>query len=237
MPGTLGAVSNTTNWFFNNVSLRRITALPGLNASFSVASTLLSAAAINELCLSLASNAGGKTLTITGAIGSDTAVVKTSNCSTTAGSTTVNCNNTSGIVNGMFVTGSGLAISTDVTVSSDVAANTLTRTAHGLPNGTPVAFVALGTTTGITVRTIYYVVNATANTFQISLTADGAAIDLTGTNAAAMTIRYAAYVTAVNANVSYTLSLPAASTLSNQTHTFRMLDTSPALLKGWGITY
>ena len=137
----------------------------------------------------------------------------------------------------MFVTGLGLAISTDVTVSSDVAADTLTKTAHGLANGTPIAFTALGTTTGITAKTIYYVRDVTPDTFKIATTVGGAAINLTGSNEAAMTIRYAAYITGITTNTSYTLSPPAASTLSNQTHTFRALDSSVALLKGWSITY
>lgn len=53
-------------------------------------------------------------------------------------------------------------------------------TAHGLPNGTPVAFSTTGTLpTPLVVGQIYYVINATANTFNIALTVGGAAIATT----------------------------------------------------------
>ena len=55
-------------------------------------------------------------------------------------------------------------------------------TSHGLSNDTPVAFSSTGTLpTGITAGTIYYVINQTANDFQISSTVGGSAIGLSGT--------------------------------------------------------
>lgn len=55
-------------------------------------------------------------------------------------------------------------------------------TSHGLANDTPVAFSSTGTLpTGITAGTIYYVINQTANDFQISTSAGGSAVGLSGT--------------------------------------------------------
>jgi hypothetical protein len=51
--------------------------------------------------------------------------------------------------------------------------DTVTLTAHGLPNGTPIQFPQIVTTTGISVNTTYYVLNATANTFQLASSANG----------------------------------------------------------------
>jgi surface protein len=56
----------------------------------------------------------------------------------------------------------------------------VTRTAHGYSNGMAISFSAITTTTGIIAGQIYYVVNATANTFQLSATVGGAALALTG---------------------------------------------------------
>lgn len=52
-------------------------------------------------------------------------------------------------------------------------------TAHGLINGDTVSFSVITDTTGIVIDTVYYVVSATADTFQVALTAGGSAIVLT----------------------------------------------------------
>ena len=60
------------------------------------------------------------------------------------------------------------------------AGDTFTDNAHGLANGDRVILTQITTTTGISTNTPYFVVGATTNTFQLALTAGGAAIDLTG---------------------------------------------------------
>jgi hypothetical protein len=58
----------------------------------------------------------------------------------------------------------------------------VTSTSHGLANGKRVIFQTTGALpTGITANTVYFVVNAAANTFQISATSGGAAIATSGT--------------------------------------------------------
>ena len=69
----------------------------------------------------------------------------------------------------------------DKLYTADFTTDTLTSTAHGLANNTVVRVVNIGGAfPGPLVRTVdYFVVNATANTFQLSLTSGGAAINLT----------------------------------------------------------
>lgn len=74
---------------------------------------------------------------------------------------------------------------TDFTATTDATLDTFTFTAHGLVNnqevkftGTPPAPLVAGTT--------YFVRDAAANTFKVSATLGGAAVDITGTTAAAV---------------------------------------------------
>jgi len=122
------------------------------------------------------------------------------------------------------------------TATSDVTADTLTLNSHGLANNTLIAFTSLGTTTNVSTYTIYYVVNSTTDTFQISSASNGSPINLTGSNAT-VTFMYPSYITGITTNTSITLSTPAASTQSLVTLTFRKLDAAKAMLKGWSVTY
>lgn len=78
---------------------------------------------------------------------------------------------------------SPVTTSAPLTATSDVTADTFTRTAHGLANGTQVVFTSLGTTTGLTAGTTYYVVSTATNTFKVAATSGGTAINITGSNA------------------------------------------------------
>lgn len=67
--------------------------------------------------------------------------------------------------------------------SADVTANTITSNGHGLANADRVIlFNVVGETipAGITEGGAYFVVGSATDTFQISLTSGGAAVDLTG---------------------------------------------------------
>jgi hypothetical protein len=59
------------------------------------------------------------------------------------------------------------------------AGDTVTRTAHGLSVGATVSFLNITSTTGIVTGTTYFVITATANTFQLAATSGGAALPLT----------------------------------------------------------
>jgi hypothetical protein len=214
-------------------SLSRIEA-KNFRFTFSVSGCKLSAAALNEIYANLPAVATSETLTVTGNYGVDAATTKSVN--TTARSASIPVSDTISLAVGQFVTGTGTGITTGVSVTSDVSADTLTLTDHGLTDGTRVSFFTLGTTTGVVLRTIYFVVNSTANTFQVADTAGGTPRNLTGSNAT-MTMRYPSYITAIDPNVSITLDTPAATTASSTTLSFRALDSSTALMKNWAITF
>lgn len=67
-------------------------------------------------------------------------------------------------------------------VSFDTATEYVTITAHGIADDTPVSFLSTGTLpTNLTSNAIFYVINATADTFQVSSTVGGSAVNLGGT--------------------------------------------------------
>lgn len=73
----------------------------------------------------------------------------------------------------LFLGGAPLAF------TSQDTGDTITDVAHGLENGDRVMLVTLVSTTGVSILTPYYVVGKTTDTFQLSLTAGGAALELT----------------------------------------------------------
>jgi len=84
-----------------------------------------------------------------------------------------------------------LATSTDAASTSAVtftaSTNVVNHTGHGRINGESVIFSVINTTTGIAVDTRYFIINRTADTYQLSNTYAGAALPLTnnGTGTAA----------------------------------------------------
>jgi hypothetical protein len=57
----------------------------------------------------------------------------------------------------------------------------ITKNDHGLANGSIVKYTNVGTITNITMDTLYYVVNRTVNTYQISSSLNGDPVVFTGT--------------------------------------------------------
>lgn len=70
-----------------------------------------------------------------------------------------------------------------VTVTITIATpGVVTQTAHGLTNGTTVAFSTTGSLpTGLVAGTVYYVVNAATDTYEVSATSGGSSIATSGT--------------------------------------------------------
>lgn len=60
-----------------------------------------------------------------------------------------------------------------LSVTGSAGTDTITYTAHGLAAGAAVQFLTLVGGTGLTVGTQYYVINPTANDFQVALTPGG----------------------------------------------------------------
>lgn len=84
---------------------------------------------------------------------------------------------------GELLTGSVTAYKTSSTVTMTVATpGVVTWTAHGLSNDTAIRFSTTGALPGLTAGTTYYVLNATANTFNVAATKGGTAITTFGPN-------------------------------------------------------
>ena len=221
--------ANLAQTFLNCNNLAQINAT-GFLYSFSITACKLSATALNTLF----ANLGRVTTTQTLTLGTNTnwgAITYTLTGTTTSGSTTVTMASTANLAVGMEIAATG--ISSAVAVTMQDAGDTVTRTAHGIPNGTIVSFATIVSTTGIATYTPYYVVNATADTFQVSLTSGGAAIALT-TNGSG-TLLYGTTITAINPNVSITLSIPASASGSVSTVSGTALR-SLARVRGWTVS-
>jgi Mycoplasma protein of unknown function, DUF285 len=205
--------------------------LAGTRFTISYAGCKLSRTGLENIFNGLGKASGAQSFTIGTNWGAPAVVSLTG--TSTAGSTLVTMASTTGIAVGMQVTGTNSPLTTAAAVTLQDAGDTVTRVAHGLSDGDEVAFATIVTTTGIATFTIYFVVGATANTFQVALTSGGAAIALT-TNGSG-TILYRATVTAIVVNTSVTLSRPATGT-GAATMTYRLLTTGTALLKGWTVS-
>ena len=88
-----------------------------------------------------------------------------------------------------LLAGTPSAFSATKTITAvDTATETVTSNAHGYANATPIQIAATTTIpAGLSALTTYYVVGATANTFQFSLTVGGAAINITSAGAGTIT--------------------------------------------------
>jgi surface protein len=170
-------------------------------------------------------------ITVTNNWGAPTPVTLTG--TTTVGSTTISMANTTGIVVGMQITGTGSPLTTFRAVTFTDAGDLVNLASHGLSNGDEVSFATIVTTTGIVTNRIYYVVNATAGTFQVAATLGGL-VPLALTTNGSGTLRYRTQVVSINPNVSITVSRQMAAGGANSL-TFRQLRTGTALLKGWAV--
>lgn len=103
---------------------------------------------------------------------------------------------------------------TNAPVTLTDAGDLVERTAHGYTDGMEVRFYNIATTTGLTAGQVYYVINATANSFQVAATVGGSAIALTGDGSATLlpykqvivtvTPQAGQNLTALNLNVRHT---------------------------------
>ena len=67
--------------------------------------------------------------------------------------------------------------------------DTVTLNSHGLSNGNQISFTSITSTTGISTNTLYFVVTATTNTFQVATSLGGSALPLT-TNGSGTLVRF-----------------------------------------------
>lgn len=112
-----------------------------------------------------------------------------------------------------------------VWTSVDVSTNTFTLTAHGLTNGTVVRLVETSGALPVPLKTetAYFVIGATANTFQLSATSGGPAIDITVTgNGKALAI--GAYDVVVENIDDLGVLIPGETVTAANAYTFRRPD-------------
>ena len=74
----------------------------------------------------------------------------------------------------------------DATVTLTDSTDTITRNNHGYSNTDEMRFYRIQTTTGLVEGRLYYVINATQNTFQVSESVDGSAVTLTNDGSASL---------------------------------------------------
>jgi surface protein len=231
-----GAGTTTTkfNAIFTNCNSLTRAALSGSEYSISYSDCKLSKEELESVFNYLDTiGTSSQTITVTNNWGAPTPVTLTG--TTTVGSTTISMANTTGIAVGMQVTGVGSPLTTASAVTFTDLGDLVNLASHGLSNGDEVSFATIVTTTGIVTNRIYYVVNATAGTFQVAATLGGPALPITTTGTPSGTLRYRTQVVSINPNVSITVSRPMTTSASN-TLTFRQLRTGTALLKGWAVT-
>jgi len=226
MYGSPGKLLKVTSIRLTNAS----STFGGGSPQIYVSYTSLETTALELLFGDIPNGLTSKTITITGSTGAPALISKTSS-GTTSGSTTVTQSNTTSLVAGMEVYGTGL--STARTATCQDTGDTFTITAHGVPNDQPIMFSVITTTTGFVIKTTYYVVNATADTFQIATTVAGTPLTLT-TDGSCSFIVIPKIVT-INTNVSVILDIPASAT-GTVTVTAGTLKRSIALLKSWVVT-
>jgi hypothetical protein len=232
---TMTLVTNTVNALTNIVGFcSNIGKLGFTNISLSinVASLKLSKENLEEVFYNIANNRIGQTITITGAYGTFPGLVTLTGTST-VGTNTISMVSTTGLQVGMQVTGTGSPLTTAIAVTFTDVGDTVNLNSHGLSDGDEVSFVTITTTTGIVINTIYYVVGATTNTFQVATTLGGSARPLTNNGSGA--IRYKTEIVTINTNASVVVSRPM--TVSNAvSFAYRQLKTGTALLRGWTVT-
>jgi hypothetical protein len=88
----------------------------------------------------------------------------------------------------IYPSGSG-GLTLQTPTSATLASDLFTLASSGLANGDIIVFDSVGTITGISINTQYYIVGVSGNDFQVSLTYGGSAVDLGGATTTMPTFR------------------------------------------------
>lgn len=86
----------------------------------------------------------------------------------------------------IFDYSSAALVGTEQPVTFTAATNTVNKNAHGFVNGDKINFYNITNTTGILESLTYYVINATTDSFQVSLDPNGSAVILTNDGSATL---------------------------------------------------
>ena len=233
-------LSKTTNagTAFNGASSLVSFNATGLTRAIDFTATKFSPAGVKTMCDNAGiASATGNVITLTNSTALTTAPAVSPTVTATAKSLTLTVSSATGLAIGQLATvGAFRSVTTPVVMAADVTADTITWNAHNFSNGQKISFSAITTVTNIAINTTYYIVNANTNTFQIALTAGGAAINLTGSNGN-LSVRWNNYITNI-AGTTITMDAPVGNTVgAGSASTWRALDVGSAHLKGYAITY
>lgn len=229
--GNCAGVTTTTSFVSSTNSLASLR-VPNIPISISVGQTLLSKDALEILFYDLAPNATSQTVTISATPGATTPVTSTMVAGSSAGTFTIQVANTASFQEGMYVTNSVCFADSSVTYSNTNW--TFTKTAHGLLNGEMVSFTGATFPTGITRYGIYYVVNRTSSTFQVSLTPGGSVVSFS--TSGTTTMRNVFKINSIVDSTTMVLNAPITATTTATALSGRMLNTYIATLKNWTVT-
>jgi hypothetical protein len=198
---------------------------PQLNLSYALFPKLALETVFSDIPTGLPS---GKVINVTNSTGSD---YISRSMTISMNSTVVAVTNTTGLSVGMTCTGTNVVGLHTVTLTD--TNDIVTENNHDLVDGKIISFSAITGTTGITINTPYYVRNSTNNTFQISLTSDGAIIDLVSNGTA--TMRTVPKIISIVPNTSITLDAHCKGN-GSVTVVASNLDRSIVIHKGFTVT-
>jgi hypothetical protein len=226
LPSTFSSAINLSNSILKRCGLSNIT-----SSTVNFTGCMLTKEALEEIFSNLVRTTTTKTITVS----LNPGAVSVTRSPVLNNTNVLTLSNTSGLVVGMHpLSISSSPLGGGYTVTFTASTSTVGFTNHDLIAGDIVSFPTITSTTGILINTMYYVVNPTTDTFQVSDTLGGSPLTLT-TNGTG-NIRYDVEITSINPNVSVTCSkrFRSSGTLTNTT--FRLLNISRALHIGWTVT-
>lgn len=223
----------TTSTSITGCANMRRMKMTGMRYSLSISTGKLNKAALEELFLNLGSPVNlSQSLTISLNDGVSNTVSQAVSTTATAKALTSTVTSATNLAIGQIRSAGNNAAQS---MAATVATSLITRTGHNFSNGQKISFSSLGTLTGVIINKIYYIVNATTDTFQLSLTLGGAPITFTGTDAT-VTMKWVQYITNI-AGTTLTFDAPNPASITSISCTYKELDVGQALLKGFTITY
>ncbi len=131
----------------------------------------------------------------------------------------------------IYLTTAALArVGTGISCTADASTDKITKSTHGLANGTAITFDGTAVPTGLTAGAVYYVRDTATNDFKVALTSGGAAIDLTSTGTAV--VYYTALVEGTDYEVDLTLGRIRFTTSATITSSVQPIVTSAVISLG-----
>jgi len=219
----------------NNISRIQFT---GSKVQIAITNCGLQKEALEELFTNVSANTiTSQTLTITNNPGADPIITSgTLVAGQAIGSTTLTVSNSAAYKVGMYLVGSN-PVFPSISVTLQTGVNTVTYTNHGFLTDTMVAWSAVPpSATPLTINTIYYVINPTANTFQVALTKGGAPVAIGANINSGCVLRYETIIVDVPTSTTIVVSVPTKVVSTAAVVNARYLNTNIASFKYYNVT-